>query len=364
VNTAVKSDWLPPGIFLYGGGQTCTGKKAIIALAACAVLVEALGLVARVIINKIRHGDPVPQRCFSLVSFFIYLGVHIAKPFLTALLLESMGMPSSKLSTFALFLIYPRPSCIIAFVGLFVRKWRGHALQLLFADLIINLLCFGMTELKGISTYPVNPTNPLLPAHSLYMYQKGFMISIGTGYAVYALLMGVTGLSALDLLAGIFSKEKNYEYSIFRTVVRLWTFLITFIVALPILAFAEMLVKIVNFFRKKDRGKLDLNRPERSSPRHGTSWMSKELAKVFGHNNENNDDSANSTGFSGWVWFAAIVMLAAAIVSAVGNWMATIELYGMAGDAWCPAKLDSLTLIQVGMPLLGHLLDMTIIAIS
>jgi tellurite resistance protein len=73
--------------------------------------------------------------------------------------------------------------------------------------------------------------------------------------------------------------------------------------------------------------------------------MSKELAKVFGHNSENNDDSANSTGFSGRFWFAAVVMLAAAIVSAISNWMATIELYEMAGDAWCPAKLDSLALI-------------------
>ncbi|KAF4624659.1 hypothetical protein G7Y89_g13512 [Cudoniella acicularis] len=367
VNTAVKSDWLPPGIFLYGGGQTCEGTKAIITFAAAAVLVDALGLVARIIINKIRHKDLVPQRNFSLVSIFINLGVQIAKPFLTALLLESMGIPSSKLSSFALFLMYPRPSCIIAFVSLFVRKWRGYAFQLIFADLILNLLCFGMTELKGILTYPVNPTNPLLPAHSLYMYQKGFMVSIGTGYAVYALLMGFTGLGALDLLAGIFSKEKNYEYSVFRSVAILWILLITFIVALPILAFAEMLVKIVNFFRKKDKGKRDLNRLEKSSPRHGTSWMSKELAKVFGHdnkNNEDNDDSVNPTGSSEWVWFAAIILLAAAIVSAVGNWMTTIELYGMAGDAWCPAELDSLALIQVGMPLLGHLLDMAFLAIS
>jgi hypothetical protein len=122
------------------------------------------------------------------------------------------------MSNFALFLIYPRPACIIAFACLFIPKWRGYALQLLFADFILNLLCFGMTEFKSIATYPPNPTNPLLPTHSLHMYQLGFMVSIGTGYAVYAVLMSFTSLGVLDLIAGIFSKDNNYEYKIFGAV--------------------------------------------------------------------------------------------------------------------------------------------------
>jgi hypothetical protein len=269
-----------------------------------------------------------------------------------------MGMPSSKLSNFALFLIYPRPSAIIAFVCLCIQKWRGYALQVLFADLILNLLCFAMTELKGTSTYPVHPTNPLLPAHDLYMYQKGFMISIGTGYAVYALLIGFTGLGVLNLLGGIFGKEKNYDYGVFKSVLLLWGFLICFVVALPILAFAEMVTKIVNFFGKKEKRNPEIHGLEKSNRK---SWLSKELAKIFGKDNE---ESIHLSGLSGWAWFAAVILLAAATVSAIGNWMVMIELYGMAGDAWCPAELGSLALIQVGMPLLGHLLDTAFIAIS
>jgi hypothetical protein len=175
-------------------------------------------MLARIAINKVRHQDSVPQRAFSLVHLFTHLGIQIANPFLSALIFEMMGTPSSKMSNFALFLIYPRPACIIAFACLFVPKWRGYALQLLFADFILNLLCFGMTEFKSIATYPPNPTNPLLPTHSLYMYQKGFMVSIGTGYAVYVVLMGFTSLGVLDFIAGIFSKDNNYEYKIFSAV--------------------------------------------------------------------------------------------------------------------------------------------------
>jgi hypothetical protein len=144
-----------------------------------------------------------------------------------------------------------------------------------------------------------------------------------------------------------------------------WIFLALFAAALPILALAEMVVKITNFFRERDpETKRVVRRPSKTSENHWTSMLSSELARVFGRDNSDNDSWVHPTWFSAKIWFVTIVLLAAAIVSAVGNWMTTIELYGMAGEAWCPADLDKFTVLRVGLPILGHLLDVAFMAIS
>ncbi|KAF4630273.1 hypothetical protein G7Y89_g7865 [Cudoniella acicularis] len=268
------------------------------------------------------------------------------------------------MSNFARFLIYSRTTCIITLICLFVPKWRGYALQLLFADFILNLLCFGMTELKGINTYPPDPTNPLLPAHALYMYQKSLMVSLGTGYAVWAVLMGFTMLGVLDLLIGMCSRGKNRGYILFGIVVIFWVFLALFAAALPIPALAELIVKTTNLFRTKDAQKRVANRPARTSENHWTSWLSSELAQVFSRDNTDNDALVHPNWFSPWVWLLTFVLLAAATVSAVVNWMTTVELYEMAGDAWRPEEMEKFTALQVGLPLLGHALDTAFMAIS
>jgi hypothetical protein len=246
----------------------------------------------------------------------------------------------------------------------FIPKWRGYALQLLFADFILNLLCFGMTEFKSISTYPPKPANPLLPAHDLYIYQAGFMVSIGTGYAVYAVVMGFTGLGVLDFVIGMCSGKKDYKPTVMGAVLVFWIFLTCFIVALPILAILEMIVKIVNFFRKKPKYECEpsLQRTYTAATNHWTSMLSQPLRQIFGHDVE--DDWVDPNWFTWKICLVYLVLLAASIVSAVGNWMTTIMLYGMAGEAWCPANLDYFTALQVCLPLVGHLLDAGFMAIS
>jgi hypothetical protein len=315
-------------------------------------------------INKLRHGETVPQRLFSLISLFTHLGINIAKPLLSALVIQSMGTPTPTLSNLALFLLQPRPACIIAAICLFIPKWRGYAIQLLFADFILNLLCFGMTEFKTTATYPPSPTNPATPSHGLHFYQIGFGISIATGDIVYGILMIITTFGAIDLAIGLFSDRKDYPYRVFGAVVAFWIFLASFIVALPILAILEMIVIIINFCQKKPK---DRSEPlfDISTDKSGSRWismLSKPLRRILGNKGE--EDWFDPNWFTWKVCLIYFVLLVASTASAVGNWMVTIELYGMAGEVWCPTGLKNFFALQILLPLLGHLLDAAFMTIS
>lgn len=320
----MKLRWLPPGIFVYGGGSSCPKLSLLIFSTTLNIIIEAVHVCLEVWLAKRRKGV---QRYFSWFQLCRAMVVGLGVPILSSYLLARSSLETSWKAALGIFLMTPKAAPIIGLISGMVLG-KGFGSQVLLIDTLVSIagltvngnVLIWMGGESGIKI-PAYITDVDRPAQLARIYLGSFLATVpGTTIGT---LYFVTGQAIIPLiLLAIFLKNSAFAKLGFMIWIS-WICFFAFFFATPFLMLWEIGWKAL--VKDKDR----IFPPVRFFRRifgmdpHWLAW----LARYAFY----------------WIWVGF------SFTAFVGRWMFLVNMTQAAGDAFCPASLTPTILAGTGL---------------
>ncbi|KAH7399398.1 hypothetical protein BKA66DRAFT_565478 [Pyrenochaeta sp. MPI-SDFR-AT-0127] len=311
VSTTIrKLQWLPPGLFVYGGGKSCPRLSILIASTMLNILIE----IAHVCLEIWWYKRRPTEKYFSWVELCRALILGFGVPLLMAFALSKSSVENSLIASLGIFLMTPRSAPIVALLsGIFLGK--GFGSQVLLVDSLVSIASFFLmgtfTDMLKGPRVPPSIAAVDQPAELARVYLGLFLTTI-PGFAIGALYF-ITGNAIIPLvLISIFLKMSVFAKLAFR-IWAAWICFFAFFFAAPFLAMWEIGWMVV--VKDKERVFPPL-RFFRGLFGTGAHWLAM-LGRYLFY----------------WIWVGLMFAVF------VGRWMFIVNVLQAAGDAFCPASL-------------------------
>jgi hypothetical protein len=275
------------------------------------------------------------RKTFSYLRICILLAHEMGTPYLEARLLYPGTYHSASITRFSLFLLKPSPWAVSGLVSTFFG-FRGFGMQQLYVDSVVSFVAWifltnGPNRFNNVfKPYPGNNV-----ASKMNELDEGMFLTRLPGLTMSILLILLGFFLLFTLIVVCYNNFKSEFSSLWKISLSSLFVLAILTIGVPFLAVYELGLFI---FRKGSN--------------RFVQWIRNFADKLLQERN---------IRWLPWVVFA--VWFVVLFVGFIGNWMAIVTLIPAAGDAFCPASLQKVTVsyvfLTIGTLILAGVMDIS-----